>query len=498
MTQEEKEYIRERLFLPAADFLLQHRTPQLHNHEVIIDSAIAGIGILFQKEEYIMPALYGNYGLYDQLEKSVLANGMWFEGAFSYHFYALVSFFEYEKFALNTKYSGITHPNYRKMLEMPAPFWQKGQGFPMLNDTNFGHDKQWKVLYEFAYAKLGGETIAFLLQKCYQQERRDNLEALLYGADTLPVVQKEWGNYHLPAGRSGHTILRGKDERYLLFKHDCYGGEHDHYDRLGISYQAFGRKISADLGTTGYGAKLHYDYYKNTGSHNTVMIGEQNQAPANAVLTRYEEKDEAIYVEAEVDWGKPYQMPDSFTIRQWSEEDYHKVKMKRQLIWTEDYFIEVFCAWNIPEGKSADWVMHFSGERTDLGSGTPIKKEYFQAKPFQHLKQIEMTHSPAGTYIREYCSSEIKSRIFGFGNGQKIFDAYGPDNPSITDTAYLIERRFGGCMLAAHVIETWKEESKVQMVNFYRENSMLKIEVIIGENKRWFALALPMDIGYSR
>ena len=109
-----------------------------------------------------------------------------------------------------------------------------------------------------------------------------------------------------------------------------------------------------------------------------------------------------------------------------------------------------------------------------------------------------MTHSPAGTYIREYCSSEIKSRIFGFGNGQKIFDAYGPDNPSITDTAYLIERRFGGCMLAAHVIETWKEESKVQMVNFYRENSMLKIEVIIGENKRWFALALPMDIGYSR
>ncbi|AVM69429.1 alginate lyase [Lachnospiraceae bacterium oral taxon 500] len=495
MTEAERDCVREQLLLPAADFLRQHRTPQLHNHEVIIDSAMAVIGILFQKEEYILPALYGKYGLYDQLEKGVLANGMWFEGAFSYHFYALASFFEYEKFALNTKYSGITHPNYRKMIEMPAPYWQAGQGFPLLNDANFGHEKQWQALYEFAYAKLGGEAAAFLLQTCYQQKERDNLEALLYGAEVLPPVKKEWGNFHLPAGSSGHTVLRAKDGRYLLFKHDCYGGEHDHYDRLGISYWAFGRQVSADLGTTGYGAKLHYDYYKNTGSHNTVMIGEQNQAPVNAVLTRYEEKDGAVYAEAAADWEKPYQMPDSFTIRQWSEEDYQNVKMKRQLIWMEDYFIEVFWVWDIPAGKSADWIMHFNGERMNAAEGVPAEKGYFRARPFQHLKRIELTQPQAGTYVREYCGGGIKSRVFGLANGQQVFDAYGPDNPSVKEAAYLIERRFGSRMLAAHVIESWREKAKIKEVSFHNENDLLKVEVVMGESKRCFEFGLAEGSG---
>ena len=50
---------------------------------------------------------------------------------------------------------------------------------------------------------------------------------------------------------------------------------------LDISYEAFGKRITPDLGTTGYGALMHYDYYKNTGSHNTVNIEGNNQAPAN-------------------------------------------------------------------------------------------------------------------------------------------------------------------------------------------------------------------------
>ena len=142
----------------------------------------------------------------------------------------------------------------------------------------------------------------------------------------------EWTdrNYHTPVGTYGHTILRGSQGRYLLFKHDTYGGEHDHYDRLGISYMAFGKPVSADLGTTGYGAALHYDYYKNTGTHNTVVIGEENQAPAACRLLQYEEDGETVYVTAECDWTAPYEMPDSFTIVQWKKENYETVKMTRK------------------------------------------------------------------------------------------------------------------------------------------------------------------------
>ncbi|HBC99230.1 MAG TPA: hypothetical protein DC053_07525 [Lachnoclostridium sp.] len=136
------------------------------------------------------------------------------------------------------------------------------------------------------------------MNQLYERESRDNLEAFVYGADVLPQCTVDFDNYHVEAGQPGCTVLRGKNGRYLLLKHDRYGGEHDHYDRLDISYLAYGKRISPDLGTTGYGAVLHYDYYKNTGSHNTVNIGEENQSPVLGKLTRYEEIDGIIYVEA--------------------------------------------------------------------------------------------------------------------------------------------------------------------------------------------------------
>ena len=92
MSTQEKEKIRDGLLLPGAEFLMEHRHMQLHNHEVIINSAIAIIGLIFGKEELVKEAVYEKYGLLYQLEHGMLSNHMWFEGAFGYHFYALTSF----------------------------------------------------------------------------------------------------------------------------------------------------------------------------------------------------------------------------------------------------------------------------------------------------------------------------------------------------------------------------------------------------------------------
>ncbi|MDO5418367.1 MAG: heparinase II/III family protein, partial [Lachnospiraceae bacterium] len=204
------------------------------------------------------------------------------------------------------------------MLDVVCDYLDADDGIPMLNDTNYGHAAHMYPRVEFAYRELGGGRMAYFLNSYYKNHKRDSLDAFLYGVDTIEEASFEKKNYHTEIGKPGHTILRGKDGRYLLFKHDRYGGEHDHYDRLGISYQAYGKPISRDLGTTGYGAVMHYDYYKNTGTNNTCVIGEENQAPADGRLTRYEERDGVVYVEAEADWTAPYEMPDSFTIVQWS------------------------------------------------------------------------------------------------------------------------------------------------------------------------------------
>lgn len=517
MTEDARKRVREDMMLPGAQFLMEHRHKQLHNHEVIINSAIAVIGILFSKEDYIKAALYEKYGLYDQLEHGMLEDHMWFEGSFGYHFYALTSFLAFEKFALHTPYSGIRHPNYRYMLELPFAYLQPDGRIPMLNDTNYGHFPGIKELYEFSYRELGGEKLAYLLKAFCRMDGtagRENLEAFLYGADDLPEprCKAPVSHYHTEVGKPGHTILRGKDGRYLLIKHDRYGGEHDHYDRLGISYYAYGHPVISDLGTTGYGAKLHYDYYKNTGSHNTMVIGEENQAPVDGRLTRYEQRDNAVYVETEADWAAPYQMPDSFTIRQWSEENYRPVRMARKIIWTENYFIEIFLAEQIPDGKTADWVIHVNGKevKADLpdcdcperNSGTGVLGRvaapagYFVKKPFCHLKNVMLAGSQPeepyarpcdkaagrGTYQRVYQrvdekDSTIFTSVWGMDNGQVLIDATGPDNPSTKEIAYLIERRTGSSALSAHLIESWKDAPSVRQVQFEQGDGQMEILV---------------------
>lgn len=483
MSDEEKCMVRDQLFLPGAQFLLEHRHRQLHNHEVIINSAIAVTGILFYRPELVDAAMYEDYGILYQLEHGMLENKMWFEGSFGYHFYALTSFLAFEKFALHTKYSNIHHPNYRKMLEMVCGYMEPDYDLPMLNDTNYGHFVYMKELYEFPYRELGGEKLALVLQTYYKNRDRDNLEALLYGADKIEPAKPDLKNYHTAIGTYGHTILRGPEGRYLLLKHDSYGGEHDHYDRLGISYIAYGEPIARDLGTTGYGARMHYDYYKNTASHNTLVIGEENQAPVNSKLTRYEERDGVIYVEAKADWTEAYEMPDSFTIVQWSEENYRTVRMCRKIIWAGNYFADIFLAEGIPEEKNSDWIFHVSGEKAgEEITGNETKKEmlpgnYFVKKPLNYLHGAEAQKmSQNSVYKKVYRNGECFTSVYGMGNEQTVITAKGPDNPSMKEVEYLIERRRETAVMAVHVIESWKEQEVIKQVRFKQEEG-LKIEI---------------------
>ena len=481
MTKAEQTFIRDGMLLPGAEFLMEHRHNQLHNHEVIINSAIAIIGLIFHMDSYVKFAVYEPYGLLYQLEHGMLPNHMWFEGAFGYHFYALTSFFAYEKFALHTPHSHISHPNYKDMMELLVDYLEPGFRIPMLNDTNYGHTSSSLYLYEFAYREMGGEKLLYILNQLYKNEKRDNLEAFIYGVDELPSCSHLSKNYHVNEGLSGNTILRGSNGRYLLFKHDSYGGEHDHYDRLDISYLAYGKRISPDLGTTGYGALMHYDYYKNTGSHNTVMIGEENQAPVNAVLKRYEELDGVIYAEAEADWTVPYTMPDSFTIVQWKEEYYRSVKMTRKIAWTDDYFAEVFLVSGADPDLAIDWVMHVSGENLLTFNGRPADG-FSIKKPFKHLHSVKETIAD-GSIVTAYQDGEVTTHVFGYGFGQTVFSAKGPDNPSVSDINYRIERSFGGEAIFAHVITTSDGASKVDAVSFEASDGFMMIHVKEADGK---------------
>lgn len=470
LSEEDKNRIREQLFIPGAEFLMEHRHNQLHNHEVIINSAIAAIGMCFDREDMINFALYTPYGIRYQLENGMLENGFWFEGSIGYHFYALKSFFAYEQFARNTQYSMIHHPNYEKMMNVIVDYLQPDGSLPMIGDTNYGHSGLYEALYEFAYSEIGGDKMLYMLHNFYKKIERNSLEAIVYGVEELPPCP----NYKLPSslrpdvGHSGHTVLRNPNGKYLLFKHDRFGGEHDHYDRLGLSYYAFGKPCAPDMGTTGYGAVLHYDYYKNTGTNNTVVIDEENQAPAHAVMTRYEERDGVIYVEAVCDWNAPFDMPDTFTIVQWNEEAYRKVKMRRAIAWTDAYFAERFIVDGVDEGRTIDWTMHVQGTRVKAGEETPVER-LSEKKPFKYIHDVtsmDAKKDAVHTFIQEEGTTRIFSAAF---DGERLIGT-GPGNPSYLSIEYVIERTCGGNAEYAHVVESFRDQKVIDHVEFNRDH----------------------------
>ena len=477
LSKEERDLIRDQMFLPGAAFLMEHRHNQLHNHEVIINSAIATIGLIFGREELVNFALYTPYGMVYQLEHGMLENGMWFEGSFGYHFYALVSFLAYEKFALHTAHSHIRHPNYARMMNVAYDYLQPDGELPLLGDTKLDHFDTCILLYEFTYRELREPRMLAMLHNAYARRRRDSLEALIYGVDELPPcpeIQPESALCPQP-GHSGCAVLRAPGERYLLFKLDRYGGEHDHYDRLALSYLALGEAVAPDLGTTGYGAVLHYDYFKNTGSHNTVVIGEENQAPANAVLSRFEERDGVTYVEAQCDWTAPYEKLDSFTIAQWDEEAYRTVKMTRRIAWTQDYFAEVFLVEGVPDGRTIDWVMHLSGRRSPAADEAAVAC-FSQKKPFKYIHDVTRV-SGKEAHVHEFTENGVVTRVHSAAFGGETFLGTGLHNPSYKGIQYLIERVNAPQAVFAHVIESGRDGLKIGRAAFEPAEGGVRIEI---------------------
>ncbi len=119
MTEIERETIENRLLFPCASFMTHHRTNQLHNHEIYINSAIAVVGLILDNKELLDFAIYNKYGQIYQLEQGVLEDDFWFEGSTHYHLFGLIGFFNYEIFARHSKHSNLEHENFKSMLTVP-------------------------------------------------------------------------------------------------------------------------------------------------------------------------------------------------------------------------------------------------------------------------------------------------------------------------------------------------------------------------------------------
>lgn len=474
------------LLTPSAQVLVEQRMNQLHNHEVVIDSALGIAGLLLGNESYMNFAVESKYGLRYQMQHGVLADGFWFEGTVHYHYFALYAFMLFEKFAHGTNYSLRELGIYEKMFAMPLHLMQPNFQMPCLGDG--GDEGMFEELadhYEYPYGLFDLSFMAQILNKVYSVHKRNGVQALLYGKDTIePTPQMVLSNYH-DNEASGLTILRGAREQYLLFKHGKFGGEHDHYDKLGIHFVVQDKDVVDDFGTVGYAAPHHYPYFKNTFTHNTVCINGLNQPPANGQTIQYVKREDGVLIEGHADWcGAPPTL-DSLTIEQWDMPSYEGVVMRRAILFCEDYFLEAFLVRGA-KGRTVDWVIHPQGEvhlpevkmeDTIVGSSQP--------QSFLHDAKCFI---PAG--VTKTCWSQPLGTLSVFSDctqPSRLLYALGPNNPPKDTVCYQINRVEGICEDIVYMNLFAFDHNAMRITNVcFREvtNNTVIAELVIDGQKR--------------
>ncbi|MFZ1872300.1 MAG: heparinase II/III family protein [Chania sp.] len=476
LTAQQRDDITNRLLRCGAEFLMAHRTPQLHNHEVKIGSAIGVLGFILQDEALLEFAVNQPYGLRYQLEHGLFDEGLWFEGSIHYHFYALQGFLAFEKLAKGSRWSLLDTPFYRKMLSFPLQLLMPDGSFPRINDCIYGQERlDHSDVYEFAWSCYRDDAYAAALQAIYRTTPRANIDALLYGTDLPSQPLEVIPQQHLHAPSCGITIWRNPAKRRaLLVKHTPYGGEHDHYDRLSLILFNQGKEILPDLGTTGYGARMHYAYYKNSATHNTLAVNQTNQPPAVPQVLHYHQDEAFCWLDAEVDWRKAPPMLDSHTRVEWDSQAYRNVHFRRRLLWLEGALIDISSIEN-PHQQQLDWTLHLPGKALDaIGN----------AANFSQHGPLAVMHDALVTPLnnsqpRHFAVSREGQALWLHGDAM-LWQGAAPANPAVADLSYLTLRSH---QPRAEFICVWDFDNKQPITDMQvkRDGSGLRIQIRRGE-----------------
>jgi len=481
-TDSERAHIENDLFRPASEHQIKYLTPQIHNHEVAICTSIAAIGLAIDDPELVKYATDTKYGLKYQIDNAYLADNFWFEGSTGYHIFSLYWFMSFEMIAKNTEFSLLSDPHYGDLLHramlFPKNIYVGNNSTVKLNDGGgslAGNDR----IYEHAYAVFKDEKLLPLLAASYKGtlKREASIYALIYGVDTLPesIPEIKKKNYLSPVG-SQIAMVHGSEDRYLMLKAMPYGGEHDHYDRLGISFSAFGRGTCEDFGTAaGYGSPLHYGYFKNTASHNTVVINGENMAPCDTCVNEYRvNAPDDIYLDAETLPPEEYEMLDSFTIKQWSDEAYRGVRMRRVISWHDKYFIDVFSV-KSDNALRKEWTLHIDARFVSPREGRYVNG--ISSTGAQSYIKNAYIASHKGVTKLHYEASDYNVDVHTLADGLDIVNAEGPNNPADKKLSYLIERTSAECPVYVNVIEAYKGSSVISSVEASIDSGVVTVKV---------------------
>lgn len=491
----QQEEIVGKLLLPAAEFLMARHFGGIHNFACWHNAAIGTIGAVTGIEELLSFAIDGDYGFHKQAQEGILADGLWFEGSFSYHFYTAAALLLLAKATANLpEWDLRQHPSLAAVLRAPVLCAYPDGSLPATNDcwyfTSLNDDCCHGVPKAPAFYEIGNtwfEEPLFneVLARAYQVGPRESLDALLYGATeigsgadgglTLPSVE-------MPA--SGYAILRTQPEgeseppaateQYLLLKYGVHGGGHGHPDKLGLTLYARGERQAPDLGTPGYGIDLFQGWYRQTVSHNTVVLDGKSQ-PAGAGRSLAFRADGPFHIaDAAIDWSadtvRGIDVP-TYGVDDEAHEIYDGAKMRRAILAREDYFLDIFL---VDAGRECriDWIFRNRGVLAPLGDGIPIVPAELEGDGYEYIDDLS-TRPAYGDITMNWQFGDSGTKLFlAEMEGTNMYAGPAPGYPAEDVQDLMIRQRTTSRTAFISVGHSYRGSPRIDSVTWHGSDLM--------------------------
>ena len=281
-----KEKIEKNMLAPAAEMLRERK--QTSNWQTWHNAAIASIGVAIGDRSLVDYALYTPvYGYEALLSSNLYADGWWNEGSVTYHFYSLQAMLKVAE-AVRCLGINLYRSDLKKMFDAPMNSVYSDLSMVTHNDGWTGATlTSYARYYNLAYLRYGRSTeYASVLGTCWAKAGKKGAECLLNPndlSDSQTLTQKSCVYDNI-----GYAVLH-KDRWSAVMKYGPHGGSHGHPDKLSITLHDGGREILPDFGSPAYSVPAFGGWYKNTLSHNTVVVDGVNQEEVTGTLMDFSE-----------------------------------------------------------------------------------------------------------------------------------------------------------------------------------------------------------------
>jgi hypothetical protein len=333
-TPAEKELTEKNLFRLTAETLLQFNQG-INNHQTWYNGGLMAIASVLGDAMLVDKVLTMPGGYYDQLERSIGADGLWYEGTMAYHNYALQAMFSIVDAGRRI---GLPLHKEKKLHDMilgPLRAAYPNGQFPAINDSDPGSVSMFNAGFEWGWKTYREPIFAQALALGNPKKLAE-----LLGPDAVAKSPMGTGTDNL--SDAGLAILRlgeGVNAVCTFLDYGQHGEGHGHFDKLNLMLFANNREWLLDMGRLSYSHKEYKTWVKETAAHNTVSLGGVSQAGTTGKLLFLKSGDGFATCAAESDGAYPGSM------------------LRRYLLLTPKMLLDVYDVEGT-EKTQIDWFAH--------------------------------------------------------------------------------------------------------------------------------------------